>query len=238
VIVDAHAHVWKAVASTADTVVPSTADIPLSLLKTYLAEHGVDRAVLVQPMYPGEDNSMVVDAARAEPGRFAAVVVARTPEGLERWAKRGARGLRVRPSFPGEDCGSDALWEAARGLGLVISVLARPPQLADVARMAARFPGVPVVVDHYGHCDGAALFDLARHPNVHVKTSGLYHFKPADAAALFRAVHARFGPDRLLWGSDFPHVLLKTGYAAALRGPELDRDRVLGGTARRLYWGD
>ena len=225
-IVDAHAHLWKAVESSAKTIVDPRCDIPASLLKTYLAEHGVDRAVLVQPMYPGEDNSLILEAARAEPERFAAVVVAHTPEALAR--QKGARGLRVRPVFEG--IGSDALWEAARGL--VVSVLGRPEHLGDVARKAGRFPGIPIVIDHFLH--GEAVLELARFPNVHVKVSGTHHFD--FTAALLKDVVNRFGAERLLWGSDFPHVLLRGGYAAALRLVEGLPDAVRGGTARRLYW--
>ena len=40
----------------------------------YLTEYGVDRAVLVQPVYPGEDNGYVADYAARRPDRYAAVV--------------------------------------------------------------------------------------------------------------------------------------------------------------------
>ena len=222
-IVDAHAHLWKATASAAATIMDPRCDIPASLLETYLREHGVDRAVLVQPMYPGEDNSLILDVARANPGRFAAVVVAHSPERLAACA--GARGLRVRPAMEG--IGSDALWDAARGL--VVSVLGRPEHVGDVAAKAARFPDVPIVVDHFLH--GEAVLDLARFPNVHVKVSGMHHF--AYTEALLRDVRSRFGLDRMLWGSDFPHVLLRAGYAGAMRVPDLER---MSATAARLYW--
>jgi L-fuconolactonase len=225
-IVDAHAHLWKAVESTADTIVNSRCDIPASLLRTYLDEHGVDRAVLVQPMYPGEDNSLILDVARAEPERFAAVVVAHSPESLARCA--GARGLRVRPSFG--EIGSDALWEAARGL--VVSVLGRPEHVKDVARKAERFPDIPIVLDHFLH--GEAVLELARFPNTYLKVSGTHHF--AFTEALLKEAVGRFGPDRLLWGSDFPHVLLRGGYAAARRLADRLPEAARGATARRLYW--
>ena len=228
-IVDAHAHLWKATPSDAAAIMSPRCDIPASLLKTYMEEHGVDRAVLVQPIYPGEDNSRILDVARREPKRFAAVVVAHSPELLEKCT--GARGLRVRPALDG--IGSDELWEAARGLGLVVSVLARPPQLAAVAEMAARFPQVPVVLDHFAHSDEAELLDLAPLKNVHVKVSGFHHF--AYTEVLFHVVRARFGSDRMLWGSDFPHVLLRSGYAAAMRIPDVDREKILGGNAIRLF---
>lgn len=225
-IVDAHAHLWKAVESSAKTIVDPRCDIPAPLLKTYLREHGVDRAVLVQPMYPGEDNSLILDVARAEPERFAAVVVAHTPETLAKQA--GARGLRVRPVYDG--IGSDLLWEAARGL--VVSVLGRPEHLKDVEDKAAKFPDLPIVIDHVLH--GRACLELARFQNVHIKISGTHHFDFTEA--LLKDVERLFGPDRMLWGSDFPHVLLKGGYADARRLADRLPEAARGGTARRLYW--
>jgi len=103
-IVDAHVHIWKqdlGFPNPAATFMSPTSDIPLELLGRYMDEHGVGRAVLVQPMYPGEDNSLIADAARAEPGRYAAVCVVdprlpEAPDRLEFWVKeRGCRGLRL-----------------------------------------------------------------------------------------------------------------------------------------------
>ncbi len=230
-IVDAHAHLWKATATDADTIMTPLRDVPVSLLKTYMEEYGVDRAVLVQPMYPGEDNSLILGVARREPKRFAAVVVAHSPEALEKC--EGARGLRVRPAIDG--LGSDELWEAARGRGLVVSVLARPQHLPAVAEKAKRFPQVPVLLDHCAHSDEAELLDLAPIPNIHAKISGIHHF--AYSEVLFHTVRAKFGTGRMIWGSDFPHVLLRGGYGASMRVPDVDREKVLGGNALRLYWG-
>jgi hypothetical protein len=58
-LVDAHAHVWRAVSNhpePAVTTVSPVSDVPAEVLDEYLAEYGVGRAVLVQPVHPGEDN--------------------------------------------------------------------------------------------------------------------------------------------------------------------------------------
>ena len=52
-----------------------TSDIRVELLDQYMDEHRVDRAVLVQPLYPGEDNSYVAHCATRQPERFCAVCV-------------------------------------------------------------------------------------------------------------------------------------------------------------------
>lgn len=268
-IVDAHVHIWKQdlrFPNPSATFMSPTSEIPLDLLRRYLDDHGVARAVLVQPMYPGEDNSLVADAARAEPDRYAAVCVVdprlpAAPDRLEYWVKdQGCRGLRLRPSFTGEGEAfeNDLLWHRARTLGVVVSILARMEHVPAIARRAERFPDVPMIVDHLAHPDPVAgpistafqeFLALAGRPNVFVKPTGFHNFSKRpypheDCDDLFRAVLDRFGPGRLIWGSDFPHVLLKAGYGPALRhferrypflGKE-DRDLVMGGNANRLYW--
>jgi predicted TIM-barrel fold metal-dependent hydrolase len=62
---------------------------------------------------------------------------------------------------------------------------------------------------------------------------------------MFRAVYNRFGPERLIWGSDFPHILLQSGYARSRRWLEracdylssADLAMIMGENASGLYWG-
>jgi predicted TIM-barrel fold metal-dependent hydrolase len=271
--VDAHTHVWQrtdALNPAVATIVSPQCDVPPDLLEQYLEEHGIDRAVLVQPVYPGEDNSYVADAARRQPERFAAVCVVdpRSPDAAERlhyWVhERGCRGLRLRPRVADEAAAfaapaTHALWQMAERLGIAINVLAGPEHLPAVAQVAERFPAIPILLDHFAHphllqssADSAALvLSLARFPSVHVKLSGYYYwsaepFPYRDCWDLVRAVYDAFGPRRLVWGSDFPHVLLKTGYVRNLRlVDELfcrltadDRRLILGENAAGLYWAE
>ena len=270
--VDAHVHVWQSSPHFPDpraTIVSPMSEVPLELLRNYMDEHGVDRAVLVQPVYPGEDNALVANCAAAEPDRFVAVCVVdprgpEAPDRLEYWARvRGCRGLRLRPVLEGEGevfgaPSADSLWERARDLKLVVNVLARPKHLKTLDALAERYPEVTIIVDHLAHPPAdeglkspamKALLDLARRPNVHVKPTGYYYYSRegypySDCDALFRAVYAVYGPKRLIWGSDFPHVLLKTGYGRTLKHYEKRYDYlsaealdlILGGNASRLYW--
>ena len=102
--VDAHVHVWQSAPHFPDpraTIVSPMSEVPVELLRNYLDEHGIDRAVLVQPVYPGEDNAFVANCAAADPDRFVAVCVIdprgpNAPDRLEYWAReRGCRGLRM-----------------------------------------------------------------------------------------------------------------------------------------------
>ena len=254
--VDAHLHVWRAAEGTTsvDTIVPPQADIPIELAGELMVEHGVDRAVLVQPVFRGEDNRYLIDCVRAQPHRFAAVCVvdpriAGAERQLEDWVKQGCRGLRLRPRIAEErevfgDPTTFPLWEAAQRLGVVISLLASPEHAATIDRLCERFAGVPIVIDHMGHPtpsnaagDFGPLLALAGHSQVYLKLSGFHHisrqrFPFADCWPLVRAAYEHFGPERLIWGSDFPHVLLTTGYA------QFARARTSAGRMERLAaWG-
>ena len=108
-IVDAHLHIWQVTSHFPDpgaTIVSPLSEVPFTLLLEYMEEHTVDKAVLVQPIYPWEDNSYVADCAARDPDRFAAVCVVdpRQPDAdnqLAYWVReRGCKGLRLRAAVP------------------------------------------------------------------------------------------------------------------------------------------
>jgi L-fuconolactonase len=270
-VVDSHLHVWRAAegdSGSLRTIVPPQADVPIELARETMAEHEVERAVLVQPVFRGEDNSYVAECARREPRKFAAVcyVDPRRPEAATRlahWVGQGCRGLRMRPRLPDEaSCFGDPatypLWQAAADANVVVSLLASVEHAPAIAKLAERFGECAIVVDHLGHpntspntcvAEFRPILDLARHKRIHLKLSGFHHFSRArfpyhDCQGLVRAAYDHFGSERLLWGSDFPHVLLASSYArcrllvAEMLG-ELsaqERHAVLGGNALALYW--
>lgn len=270
-IVDSHVHVWRAIADSpapAATIVSPASDVPIEVLDEYLSEHGVSRAVLVQPLCAGSDNRYVAELAARDPDKLASVcyVDPGSPEAAEQlrfWAASGCRGLRLRPRNGGEEllcaaADTASLWECAAELGTVVSVYADPEHLSAVAALATRFPTVAIVLDHLAHpspgagagADGFTnLLSLAHHERVFLKISGYYYFSREpypyrDCWDLLRALYDAFGPERLIWGSDFPHVLLKCGYRRWLLlqtrfHPFLapsDLEAIMGGNASALYW--
>jgi predicted TIM-barrel fold metal-dependent hydrolase len=270
-IVDSHLHVWRAAeGETANvrTIVPPQTDVPLELARETMVEHRVDRAVLVQPVFRGEDNSYVAQCAHADPEKFAAVCVIDpcTPgaeKRLEYWASQGCRGLRLRPRISAEaaifaDPATYSLWDAAQRLGVVVSLLASPEHAPAIGRLAERYAEVPIVIDHLGHPNTSGdaplsgfrpLLDLARHSQIYLKLSGFHHFSRQrypylDCWPLVRAAYEQFGPERLMWGSDFPHVLLASSYGRSLTivnqalmdCSAAQRESVMGTSALRLYW--
>jgi L-fuconolactonase len=269
-IVDSHLHVWRAAEGETpgvDTIVSPQTEVSIETALATMLEHSVERAVLVQPVFRGEDNSYVADCACAQPNRFSAVCVVdpRLPGAerrLEYWVAQGCRGLRLRPKISAEseifgDPATFPLWEAAARLQIVVSLLSGPEHAPVIGCLAARFPDVAIVVDHLGFprvdegVHGAAfqaLLQLARHSRIFIKASGFYHFSRepfpyADCHDLVRSVYDCFGPERIVWGSDFPHVVPSCGYARSMVPLEVsldctsaERDLVMGKNALRLYW--
>jgi L-fuconolactonase len=142
--------------------------------------------------------------------------------------------------------------------GLVFDALIRPVHLASIDALAKRFPALTIVIDHAAKpvIGDPAHFDdwregiaaLGRHANVHCKLSGLMTEAPAnvDCAMLQPYVDeliAHFGPRRLMWGSDWPVVLMAEGYARWLTITcdlltALDHasiTEIFGGNACRIY---
>ncbi len=149
--------------------------------------------------------------------------------------------------------GLDALCEGLAASGRVLETLVRPDQLPAVAVLAGRHPGLDVVVCHLGLGTGDpdaswrdALAAVAARPRAHAKVSGLLTAAPDDAARVAAAVRAAvdlLGPERLLFGSDWPMSARVAPYAQVVERtaaalPVLDdaaATAVWSATAARLY---
>lgn len=131
-----------------------------------------------------------------------------------------------------------------------------PAHLGQVEALAADLPDLTVVVDHLAKPPrgDASLRDwrrtleaVAAMPNTVAKVSALYRQgQPHTVDALeevWRVALDAFGPARLMWGSDWPIAVLHGGYGEVtgvlfelIDGlPADDRERVLRGTALRVY---
>lgn len=162
---------------------------------------------------------------------------------------------------PRPDLMNDPAWRAGlreleqRGLLFELQVFAS--QMPDAARLAREFPGVTFVLLHAGmledrSTEGLAAWRkgmkaLAARPNVVVKLSGLGTFEHQCSTALWQPVVTEtvemFGPERCLYGSNYPIEKLWTGYAnivavmtECLSGLPSDAQRaIFFDNARRVY---
>ena len=233
---------------------------------------GVERAVLIQLL--GQfDNDYQQACLLRFPGRFASVVAvdparADAVQTLERLADSGAAGVRLRSNArsPGSD--PLAIWRRAESLALVVSC-AGPAQSflsSEFEELVGGLPRLPIILEHLGGLARPDVGDISeaaprvmalwRHPRVYLKVPGLGqlaprapslgHTMPLDAskAAIVRQALEAFGAQRLMWGSDFPVVASREGYANALTwmrealadAPAGERDLVFGDAALRLFW--
>jgi len=271
--IDSHLHVWDLAVSRYAWLTPDHGALYRSFgpdeAATRMREAGVDGAVLVQAEDSVQDTEYLLGIAERE--EWALGVVgwvqlddpAAAAEQLDRWQQSpafvGVRHLvhddpradflelpEVRSSLEGL---------AARGLPFDVPD-AWPAHLRQAERLVRDQPELTVVVDHLakpprGRADFAewrtSIEAVAAAPSSVAKVSGLYSADAPHTAESLREVwHLAldaFGPDRLMWGSDWPIAELHGGYAAVTDVlleliDELDeaaRAALLGGTAERVY---
>jgi L-fuconolactonase len=227
-IVDSQVHAWSNGESTGHH---RRAPITRDVLKAEMTRAGVDRVVLVPPLWDPGLNAYSLTLAQAEPERFSVMGlfeagVADPSEQVSTWQHQpGMRGIRflfntkdrIAPLLQGQFA---PVWPIAADAGLVVALLI-PGALQVVDDIARRYPGLRIMVDHLGVSRGASgpsafdhlpqLLALATNPNVYVKAAGVgdyaldpYPFRSLDVT-LHRIVDA-FGPERIIWGSDLSRL--------------------------------
>lgn len=258
---DAHIHVL-------DPRFPTTGAPPLSgmTLDDYRALQrrlGSTRAVIVQAKPYGTDNNCLLDAlARLGPeGRGVAVVHPSVGDAeLRRLDEGGVRGLRFSVWNAADTITTidmiEPLARRAADLGWHVQLHMSADQIAESATTLGRLP-CPLVIDHMGRLPDA---DGLRHPAFRVitrlldrgvawvKLAGAYLDSAAGAPGYDDATRVASGfvdvaPERLVWGSDWPHVTEAhkpddAGLFDLLgvwAGSERNRDRILVENPARLY---
>ena len=229
---------------------------------------GVYRAVLVPPSWDADRNDVVLEAALSQPERLAVMgrisLMREDPEIVARWRTQpGMLGVRLTFARGDQyawltDGTADWFWPAAEAAGVPVSVYA-PGQLREVAKVAGRYPGLMLVIDHLALpprvmrddeiADGLReLFLLSTLENVAVKASGLPSlvaepYPYPSLHSVLRSVVRMFGSRRTFWGTDLTR--LPCTYEQALRFFEValanlqqdDIDWVLGrGICEWLGW--
>jgi predicted TIM-barrel fold metal-dependent hydrolase len=250
----------------ADLRSPPKADALPETLLELMRQNGVERTVIVHVIYYQWDCRYAADAVRAHPGKFQGVCRVdptsdSAPAELSRWVAAGFHGVRLSPplgaagEWINDQPRMDALWSRAAELKIPLCVLAPIGRIPDVQRVIERHAGrLDVCIDHMADCpidqpdELAKLLRLARHERVFVKLSHLWSlsnqdYPYRDTHDQVRKLYDAFGPQRLMWGTDWPGVEDYCGYARALAlyRDEIkflnadDRRWILGQTALRLW---
>ena len=186
-----------------------------------------DRVVIVHPSVYGTDNSCTLDGIKqlGSIARGIAVIDERTPESaLDEMDRAGIRGIRVNLETSGQSdpaVGRQRFQEAVdrikRRSKWHIQVYTRLSVIEGIKDQVMAAP-MPVVFDHFGGAQAAlgvsqpgfdTLLNLVRAGKAYVKISAPYRssMKPPDYADVAPIAKALIGanPQRMLWGSDWPH---------------------------------
>lgn len=193
---------------------------------SYLHLHrtlGLSRAVLVQPSGYGVDNRRQLDAAREMDIQTRVIVVLAsevTDREIENLHRAGARGVRFVPTQPGGLALSELerFGDRLAPLGWHIQLMLGPEHLVELAPRLLKLR-CDFVIDHMSDIHAAdgekqpafqALLRVLREGRGWTKLSAGYHLSeqeppyPEAIPLVHALVAAR--PDRLLWGSDWPHA--------------------------------
>lgn len=272
-IIDCHAHVCSSdevrYPPRKDPLRVPGGEGALEDLRRVSRANGVTAVRAVQTVsFYDYDNRYLADVARANPGWVAGVCTLdpddpRGPELLRRLVRD--YGVRTLRSVPGDQRrtfdhdGVRSLWRTCAEVGATVDIFLMSPDWVDGAEKLLReFPGLVVGFDHcmdlkpgplYGRVLGEVL-RLARYPALIAKvdfisTGTEIGYPGADLHEAALQIIDAYGPERCVWGSNFPNALWtpKFTYAEHLRifTDELPlgaaaRAQVLGGTARRLWF--
>jgi L-fuconolactonase len=271
-IVDAHQHFWDPARGDYGWLKPDnpihrvfgTAD-----LRPILVNTGIDATILVQAAATVAETDYMLEIARD--AKFILGVVGwidlAAPDAADEVRRRAADPLflGVRPMLQDieqsdwilQPAFTSAL-NAIAAEGLVFDALILPHQIPVITELAMRHPQLSIVLDHaakpkLGHADAMAAWAqdvkaLAACPNVTCKVSGLLTELPPggnrdDVFRVMGVLFDLFGPQRLIWGSDWPVLTLAGDYqswfdlareAIAAKEPSAVR-AVMGENALRIY---
>jgi len=268
-VIDAAAHAWvvndpqfpldPAVATCPNNMpgIDESAEHLIARMNTF----GIDETVISHVCYYGRDNSYTTQCVNSYPERFTGVGLlvgyrlhspddSENPARLERLMRDDKlSGLRLSPIYDPNvvwmnDTVSYPLWSKAEELGAVFNIFAAPHQVPQIGDMAARYPGVNIVVDHFAMIDITAddsegfgsLLELSRYPNVYIRTSlhnpSRQELPYRDMWPYLERAYDTFGPKKLIYASDYELLVMKD--LVPFFTAE-DKISILGGNALSIY---
>ena len=272
-IIDAHFHCWRLARDDYGWLTaalgPIHRDVTVDDWQQVSRPLGVQGGVLVQAAPTEAETAFLLEQASRHDSVLGVVgwidwIAADAAPRIERLVRTQPKLKGLRPML--QDI-ADPDWmlqpaltpafEAMAAHGLVFDALVKTAHLPRLLTLCARHPTLKVVIDHGAKPDIAtgawqpwadAIGRLAGETGALCKLSGLLTEagpRPPRGAAQRWAAHllATFGPQRLLWGSDWPVLELAASYrdwwddTQTLLAPLADADRaaVLGANARRTY---
>jgi predicted TIM-barrel fold metal-dependent hydrolase len=263
---DAHCHVFGPADRFpyADDRSYTPPDAPVAALRSLHQTIGVSRAVIVQASCHGTDNRAMMDAIASSHGAYRGIaIVGRdvTDAELQALDRGGVRGVRF--NFVAHLGGApdlevfDRTLDRISGLGWHVVLHLDAEDIVTYEDRIKRLK-VPFVIDHMGRVKAKGGLDqapfkrllaLMRNPLAWVKVCGGERVssagRPFHDAVPFAAALIEAAPDRVLWGTDWPHPNIAgdmpndgalVDLFARFTGDEAVRKRILIDNPTRLYW--
>ncbi len=197
-------------------------DAPKEMLAALHAHLGVERVVIVQASCHGTDNAAMLDAIADDPKNFRGVAIVDdgfTDADYDRLHDGGVRGVRF--NFVKHLGGAPDMavfhrvMERIKDRGWHVVLHVDAPDIVPLSEMIRKLP-LPFVIDHMGRVPAAAgvdqpglraLIELSRLENFWIKVSGAERISmpPYETAVPIARTLVEAAPERVLWGTDFPH---------------------------------
>ncbi len=227
-LIDPHVHVWQTdprfpfVAGAK----PPSYDAPPERLLELMKQHGVQKTVIIQVRHYMFDNRYLAHVLREYPQYFQGVARVNpldpaAPDHLSRLTEEDKmRGVRLSPAA---DASGDwlrgdlmsPLWQRCRDLKVPMTLLAPVSRMPDAQKLIEKYPDLTVVIDHMADTpvnqpqELDRLLALARYPKVFVKISHTWSLSKEkypwrDTHEHVKRLHQAFGPQRLMWATDWP----------------------------------
>ncbi len=265
-IIDPHVHVWKHDAkfpfAKGATVPPE--DRSPEMLLDLMKQNGVAKTVIIQVRHYMYDNSYLASVLKQYPDTFHGVArvdpeSTGAPDHLSKLTAEGFRGIRLSPAAnaSGDWIKGDLmppLWKRCEELKVPMTILAPVTRMPDVGALADRYPNLTIVIDHMADSpvnqpqELEKLIALKRHPKLFVKISHSWQISKQpypwlDAQEHVKRLHAAFGPERLMWATDWPVCLPHATYEQTLKVVrddmkflnEKDKEWMLSKTIERVW---
>jgi L-fuconolactonase len=271
--IDAHQHFWKYDAARYAWITEEMSLLKRDFMPEEFARegpvNGIDGSVAVQTHQSEDETHFLLNLAESS-DRIAAVVgwvdlcspkLANRLEYFSNFPK--LRGFRhIAQSEPDDRflVRGDFLRGVAQlaAFSFAYDILIYPKQLRAALELVEKYPEQRFVIDHLAKPEiktkniqmwAGLIRKIATNPNVFCKLSGLvteadwHRWKMADLLPYLDVAFEAFGPDRLMFGSDWPVCLLAASYADVkgvidtylLNSSPEQKERVFGGTAAEFY---
>jgi 2-pyrone-4,6-dicarboxylate lactonase len=221
---DAHCHVFGpgAVFPYSPTRKYTPEDAPKEMLRALHDYLGISRAVIVQASCHGKDNAAMMDCLASDPARYRGVAFADETFTDKQYDELHAGGVRgVRFNFVKHLGGApdmkvfDAVIDRVKDRGWHVVLHLDAKDIDELSVIIRKLP-LTFVIDHMGRVPGAdgveqkplkTLLELAKLENCWIKVTGSERidFPPYDKAVPIARKILETIPDRVLWGTDFPH---------------------------------